>query len=653
MRQPVPSGARLPFLGMTFSSDLHSGVMYRLERVLGQGGTAIAYFATRLASDGESPAVVKVIQPRIAVESGETALTIVKKEAVALGRLNEQVPPTPHVVRLMDTGTTDYEYFGRKVRLPWIALEYVHGGGEGTTLEDRVDYAVKNTGYAFDPERAGRVIDSLSRGLSEIHAVGVVHRDLTPGNVLCCGSGDTELYKISDFGIARPQGLAATFGDAIVGTPGYVAPEQLGGNSPLSAQSDIFSLAAIVYFVLTGQRYFDVSSPTQAVVAVGTPMRRTLLECATLSPELREREAACQAIDLALARATAPNPGERPRSAALFAQSLLPWLAQDSAGTKPSRRWITSMDLLQTAPEVSSSWIVRHPPGADRLLTSVAWNGSGHCLAASTAGLVYWDGTHWAQVPTERWGDFGHVRFVRRLTPTSWLLGSEGGVLAEYSREGLRELARLPDPKYHLVDAHGELGDLAVIAVEDDERRPFVIGYAARRFMRPMPVEGAANVSGIARIDDERWLLIGRSTAGRCFAAIHRPLDWSIVPVATPEGRALLSVASRPERRLAVAVGTDGSIVRVERDKSEALNVEGRPDLAAVAIDVVGNEWAAGAGCIWANRAHRGWKRAWDNSTWRPPFISLLAESGMVVAVTVDSGVLECRSLALDKTRPA
>ncbi len=653
MRQPVPSGARTPFTGMTFASDLHPGVRYRLEHVLGQGGTAVAYFATRLASDGESPAVVKIIQPRIAVESSDIALTIIKKEAVALGRLNEQVPPTPHVVRLMDTGTTDYEYFARQVSLPWIALEYVHGGGEGTTLEERVDYAVKHTGYAFDPARAARAIDSLARGLAEIHSVGVVHRDLTPGNVLCCGAGETELYKISDFGIARPSGLAATFGDAIVGTPGYVAPEQLGGNSPLSIQSDIFSFAAIVYYLLTGQRYFDVSSPTQAIIAVGTPERRSLLEAATLSPELREREAACQAIDLALARATAPNPPERPGSAALFSQSLLPWLAQDSAGVKPSRRWVTSMDLLRSEPEVSSSWVVRHPPGNDRLLTSVAWNGSGHCLAASTRGLVYWDGTHWAVVPTEGLGDLGRVQFVRRLTATSWLLGSERGALIEYSRGGLRELARLPDPALSIVDAHGELGDLAVIAAEDASRRPYLIGHAARRFMRPLPVEGAASVSAVARIDDASWLVIGRSVEGKSYAARYLPLEWTLSPIATPEGRALVAAASRPERGLAVAVGSDGGIVRVERDKCAAINVEGRPDLAAVAIDVVGNEWAAGAGCIWANRAQRGWKRVWDNTTWRPPFISLLAESGMVVAVTVDSGVLESRSLATDKTRPA
>ena len=61
---------------------------------------------------------------------------------------------------------------------------------------------------------------------------------------------------------------------------------------------------------------------------------------------------------------------------------------------------------------------------------------------------------------------------------------------------------------------------------------------------------------------------------------------------------------------------------------------------------------SVGAGCIWTNRVRRGWKRVWENSSWAPPFISLMAEAGLLVAVTVDSGVLECRSLALDQTRP-
>jgi serine/threonine protein kinase len=651
-------GARkvsLPFEGTVITSELHSGVKYRLESALGQGGTAVAFFATRIAPDGESSAVVKIILPRIVAESGDTALTIVKKEAVALGRLNEQIPPTPFVVRLLETGQVEYDFFARRIQLPWIALEYVHGGGEGTTLEQRVEYSVRATRFAFDADRAARVIESLASGLSEIHAVGVVHRDLTPGNVLCCGSGDNELFKISDFGIARPAGLQATFGDAMVGTPGYVAPEQLGASSSsVTTQSDIFSFAAIVYFVLTGQRYFDVSSPTQALVAVGTPMRRSLLEAATLSPEMREREAACQAIDLALARATAPNMSERPKSASLFAQSLLPWVKDPSSSAKLSRRWMTSMQMLQVAepgPD-KSIWTVRHPPGDDRLLTSVAWNGSGHCLAASTEGLVYWNGTSWIQIPTGGYASIGNVRFVRRMTPTTWMVGGSGGVLAEYSRDGLRELMRFSDSSLRLIDAHGDLGDLAVVAADSSDG-PQLIGVASRRAMKPLPVQGAANISGIARIDDARWLVIGRTPKASAFAAIFRPLEFDVQPIAVPQGRALLASASRPERRLALAVGGDGGILRIERDQVESVNVEGKPDFAAVAIDVVGNEWAAGAGSIWTNRANRGWKRVWENSTWRPPFISLLAETGLLVAVTVDSGVLECRSHSLDVTRPA
>ena len=647
----MPNASSTPFDRTIIESEVHPGVRYRLEHALGQGGTAIAYFATRLASDGESPAVVKVILPRIVADRGDTALMIVKKEAVALGRLNEQVPPTPYVVRLMDTGSLRYDYFAKQLTLPWIALEYVHGGVEGTTLEQRVDYSVRATGYAFDPERASRVIQSLSKGLAEIHAVGVIHRDLTPGNVLCCGSGDSELYKISDFGIARPSGLTATFGDAIVGTPGFVAPEQLGGAAAVGPQSDIFSFAAILYFVLTGQPYFAVTSPTQALLAVGSPARRSLLESPTLSPELREREASCQALDLALARATAPNPSDRPKSALFFAQGLIPWLGGESTGARPSRRWTKSLEMIQVPEEPeAATWSVRHPPGDDRLLTSVAWNGGGHCLAVSTRGLVFWDGTSWVAVPGRGLEPLGEVRLVRRLTPTSWLLGGSTGVLAEYSREGLREIVRLPDPSWRTIDAHGDLGDLAVVAVSQPSGGPALLGVAAGRFMKPVAVTGAALISAITRIDDRRWLVAGRAGTGRAYAAIFRPLDLELEPLTPPNGRALVAAASRPDRRLAMAVGADGAVLRVERDRVEVHNIEGHPDLAAVAIDVLGNEWAAGAGSVWSNRLRRGFRPVWEDASWHPPFISMLAETDLVMAVTVDSGVLECRT-ALPRTR--
>jgi eukaryotic-like serine/threonine-protein kinase len=180
-------------------------------------------------------------------------------------------------------------------------------------------------------------------------------------------------------------------------------------------------------------------------------------------------------------------------------------------------------------------------------------------------------------------------------------------------------------------------------------------------------VAEAVTISSVARMDDERWLIAGRtergslpppdsrgSWPGACsFAAIYRPLDWALETVQAPAGRALLATASRPERKLAIAVGAEGSTVRVERDQISCHQLPDAPDLASVAIDVLGNEWAAGAGSVWSSRGRDRWKRAWENSTWQAPFVSLLAETGLVVAMTVDGGVLECRSSVFDPTKPA
>jgi serine/threonine protein kinase len=133
-------------------------VSYRIEKKLGEGGTAAGFLAIRQAPDSQAPVVIKIILPHVALESGETALMVIKKEAVALGRLNERVPPTPYVVRLIDTGTATYQASHQPLTLPWLALEYVHGGVEGTTLGERVQTSVAATGYAFEPARAAHCI---------------------------------------------------------------------------------------------------------------------------------------------------------------------------------------------------------------------------------------------------------------------------------------------------------------------------------------------------------------------------------------------------------------------------------------------------------------------------------------------------------------
>ncbi|MBM4362885.1 MAG: serine/threonine protein kinase, partial [Deltaproteobacteria bacterium] len=238
------------FLGRLLPSELHPGVSYRLLRPLGEGGMGIAFLAERETEAGRAPAVLKIVRPEVVASAGPTASLMVKKEAIALGRLNERVPPTPFVVRLLDVGSVVLGGL-RPLELPWIAVEHVEGGVEGTTLEERVSHALRMTRFAFDAARAAHNIECLTEGLTAIHEAGVVHRDLSPGNILCSGFGAAEVPKIADFGIARPAGMSGTFGAVALGTPGYAAPEQaMASDAEVGPHTDVFSLACVTFFLL-------------------------------------------------------------------------------------------------------------------------------------------------------------------------------------------------------------------------------------------------------------------------------------------------------------------------------------------------------------------------------------------------------------------
>ncbi len=372
-------------LGKAVRSD-RGTAEYLFESKLGVGGTAAAYLAQRISEGGRSPAVVKVILPEIVDRQGATAAAVFLKEVVALGRLNERTPPSPFVVRLLDVGRALVPWRNRSLEVPWLALEYVSGGVEGTTLRERVRRSVELTGYAFDRERAARALRHVTEGQEEVHAVDVIHRDLTPGNVLCCNAGAQEMFKLSDFGIARPVGVAVTFGPTVVGTPGYIAPEQVT-DGKASVASDVFSLACVLYFILTGDEYIPAQDALQTLARIASDLRPKLADSKSLCPELRQDPATCALLDDWLTRATASDPTQRPSSARAFGSAVLPTLAQNAG--RGSERYLSVLRAHLASPLPRMDWIVRQPPGDATVIHNTGWDGDGHCLAVTDAGVRY------------------------------------------------------------------------------------------------------------------------------------------------------------------------------------------------------------------------------------------------------------------------
>lgn len=649
-------------IGREVPSEVVPGVSYRIVWQLGQGGMSVVFYALRVSPEGEIPVVVKMLKPAFVAKAGPTAALIVKKEAIALGRLNERVPPTPFVVRFIDTGTHPITFAGRAVEVPWVVVEYVHGGAEGTTLSERVDHSVQATGAAFDPARAAHAVECLTSGLAAVHEVGVIHRDLKPDNVLCCGFGEDEIFKLADFGVARPAGVA-TFTGAVVGTPGFVAPElAMGDPKAIGPWSDIFSLACVIYFMLTGEEYFSAKNPADALMIALSNQRRSLMEARGLSPELRAREQACRSIDFALSSATAGKIEHRPRRADALAAMIVPWLRVDSLRPSLISRRLEALREDDDPTRMHRwRWNTMRSPGSDGAASlavrSAAWDGDGRAMVVTGRGLAFWNGSTWSSVSTAGLPDPAGIRFVQRVGAGQWLVGADDATFATLAPEGVRSVRRLensPLPSFDRLS--GDLDDLAVLVGRSENGPPTLCARAGRRWLKPLPLHDVAVLSSLARIEDARWILAGRGTDGSGFTAIYAPLDWDVQRIDTPRVRAYLACAGREDREIGIATGAEGAVVYRERNEITQEGIEGGFDLSAAGIDAAGRAWAAGAGRIWMRRpraqqtrpgASARWDMIWEDPSWQLPIVSLFADLGGLVAMTADGGVIEGRLMRM------
>ena len=202
---------------------------YQVQDVLGQGGMGIVYRAFDPAI--QRTVAIKTIT-KSALDPGDLqyVLTRFRHEARAVGRLTH-----PRIAAIYDYGEDD--------ELAWIVMELVNGKSLFHHLQGEARFGLKEI---------GELVRQLLDGLGYAHAQGVVHRDIKPSNILI---NDDGRLKLTDFGIARIDTSTLTQVGEIMGSPGYMSPEQFLGTD-IDARGDIYSVGVIAYELLAARRPF-------------------------------------------------------------------------------------------------------------------------------------------------------------------------------------------------------------------------------------------------------------------------------------------------------------------------------------------------------------------------------------------------------------
>ncbi len=243
--------------GKALLSDLSVGSVvdgkYRVDQVLGRGAMGVVVAATHLQL-GEKVAL-KFLRYRAKAGVNDDFQTRFRREARVSAKLRNE-----HITRVIDVGVW-------RDHVPYMVMDYL----AGTDLRD----VVKASG-ALPIGTAIEYTVQVCDGIAEAHANGVVHRDLKPSNLFVTKRPDgSDLIKILDFGISKwSAGEAAvdelTQTGVVLGSPKYMAPEQLFGSSEVDARADVWSVGAILYEMLCGRPPFDLPSFTKICAELST-----------------------------------------------------------------------------------------------------------------------------------------------------------------------------------------------------------------------------------------------------------------------------------------------------------------------------------------------------------------------------------------------
>ncbi|MFD4603902.1 protein kinase [Streptomyces sp. NPDC058464] len=260
-----------------------AGGRYQLRDLLGEGGMASVHLAYDAVLDRQ--VAIKTLHTELGRE--QAFRERFRREAQAVAKLTHT-----NIVSVFDTGEDEVD----GSTMPYIVMEYVEGRPLGSVLEEDV----RQYG-AMPADKALRITADVLAALEISHEMGLVHRDIKPGNVMMTKRG---VVKVMDFGIARAMQSGVTSmtqTGMVVGTPQYLSPEQALGRA-VDARSDLYSVGIMLFQLVTGRLPFDADSPLAIAYAH--------VQEEPVAPSSINR-ALPAAVDALVARALKKNPNER------------------------------------------------------------------------------------------------------------------------------------------------------------------------------------------------------------------------------------------------------------------------------------------------------------------------------------------------------